>query len=373
MTAGKPSTTIIGAIIVCTALGATSPAYAKGGPAVPLRLAVQEAPLIVVARVERMDGTYCWIHHVANGACRCPVEPDSTTDAEGTREEWPCLGEEPVAVLCVEETLKGKAAPGERLRVPFAANIICPAPPRYVIGDTVLALLRKEEEAPEMWRTMYGRSCGMRVLADDGARAAYTARVREIQQIIEMKDAESRRGAIIEWLVKCVENPATRGDGMYELEELPYPRSHSREWRVDATLDDLSQQQRRRLRRAFVETKPGDRGNWTFCRLTMSIVKPPDVPVAERLLAELRKLAADDDGQGGYLPMRTSMAGVIQALDWQEGRQLYEKSSIIPERIRELILPPTERSARARRDHAKRFCEAASKKIDEMRKEAKPP
>ena len=55
-----------------------------------------------------------------------------------------------VAVLRVLETWKGPLT--RQVTVHFSSNLICPAPPRYVEGETVLAFLERGETQVRRWK-----------------------------------------------------------------------------------------------------------------------------------------------------------------------------------------------------------------------------
>jgi hypothetical protein len=114
--------TMLAALGWVLALGSPEPAAADPMPPKPLGLRIEEAELIVVARVvdvQRFDVGDDW---------------NSAT-----------------ARLEVLETLKGEEH--EKVTVPFPANLLCPEPPRYAVGETVVALLAWDEKVPG-WSTV---------------------------------------------------------------------------------------------------------------------------------------------------------------------------------------------------------------------------
>jgi hypothetical protein len=175
---------------------------------VPLRELVVSADLIILAEVTDVEGSYC---RSPAGAATGFAETRSSA-TQSARQCTP--GALPVAVLKVRRTLKG-AAVTDRVRVPFEGNLICPAPPRYVKGETVLAFLCRDEPTRE-WRTC-ALSYGTKVLEGAAALQAYIQRTAEIVDVCKIQDEGERSRATAAWLIRCIADPATRWEGAYDL------------------------------------------------------------------------------------------------------------------------------------------------------------
>lgn len=115
------------------------------------------------------------------------------------------------AHLRVIETLKG---PRKRaLEVPYAATMMCPAPARYALGETVVAFLARAAGA---WRTVslsYGTLYPRGDELEDMTTMVRAALV--IQRTESTSSGLERRKQ--EWLVQAAVLPGTRWHGLYEL------------------------------------------------------------------------------------------------------------------------------------------------------------
>ena len=116
------------AVILAVSLLTPRPAGAYPIPPVTLWHLIEQADIVVLARVVRID------------------EPEEQP-TENEREQ--AVGDGDVAVLRVLETWKGEE-PGE-IRVNFSRGVICPAPPRYEVGEIVLAFLERGETHTRRW------------------------------------------------------------------------------------------------------------------------------------------------------------------------------------------------------------------------------
>lgn len=153
-----------------------------------------------------------------------------------------------IAKIKVIEVLQGGISE-EIIEVPYPAGLICPAPPHYEKGTTVLAFLTK---ADGKYRT-HALSYGAKTLSLPEI-AVYKSRIQEMQQILTITDADTKFMETVEWLVKCTEHAATRWEGTFELSPESdfmsyYSRSEPELFRYL-----LSEDQRQRLRTALMET-----------------------------------------------------------------------------------------------------------------------
>jgi len=127
----------IAAALVAGILATAFPPDAGAYPIPPVTLwsLVEQADVVVLARVERVE----------------PGEPRTEEDMMNGD-----FFDRDIAVLRVLETWKGEEM--AEIRVTFGAGVICPAPPRFQIGEVVLAFLergktttRRVAEASAQW------------------------------------------------------------------------------------------------------------------------------------------------------------------------------------------------------------------------------
>ena len=162
------------------------PSFASAFPIQPqpLRQLCADSELIVVAKVEQVV---------------------SVTDKDGYSHSK--------ALLRISTMLKGDER-NEFAEVLFSPNMICPAPPTYPEGGTVIAFLYRKE-GDQFYRTA-GLSYGTKVVPEKEAQI-YIERIREILKILKSDESPAKEEQIIEWLVRCAEEPVTRWEGAYEL------------------------------------------------------------------------------------------------------------------------------------------------------------
>ncbi|GEM_PF-1134471 len=118
------------------------------------------------------------------------------------------------ALLQVNELLQGKIK-DTALKVYFSSEMICPAPGVFFKNEQVLAFLDKNKKAGGY--TVHALSYGVKHGLDATAYAVYKERIKEMQALLEMDDSGEKDEQILEWLVKCAEDKATRWEGVYEL------------------------------------------------------------------------------------------------------------------------------------------------------------
>lgn len=153
------------------------------GPPQTLRMLTRSSELIVVAEVEQIT--------------RYEVEDHFDTA---------------IAHLAVQTTVKG-SADSTVIKVYYPANLLCPEPPRYRKGATVLAFLsRRDRGGYHTTALSYGaKNLTRRELE------VYTARIADLVEIERETIPLLRRPRLVEWLVLCAEEPATRWEGAYDL------------------------------------------------------------------------------------------------------------------------------------------------------------
>jgi hypothetical protein len=118
-----------------------------------------------------------------------------------------------IARLNILSVLKGGEG-SENVDVYYEPDMVCPAPPHYEEGATVLAFLRRSQDSPGYFTV--GLSYGAKSLNNRGIEV-YSARIRELIEIEEQTDPNARRERLVEWLVRCAEETATRWEGVYDL------------------------------------------------------------------------------------------------------------------------------------------------------------
>jgi len=117
------------------------------------------------------------------------------------------------ARLRISSVLKGIISK-PAIEVIYSPNMICPAPPEYPKGSTVVAFL--DRSRGEKFYTTHGLSYGAKVVSESESKI-YVKRIREMIEILKQGDSPEKEKGIIEWLVRCAEEPATRWEGAYEL------------------------------------------------------------------------------------------------------------------------------------------------------------
>lgn len=85
---------------------------------------------------------------------------------------------------------------------------------QFEIGKKLLLFLRKSNENGQEGYFLTDYSQGMKDLSDDELNV-YVKRINEFVEI--MKDKQPDKNKIVEWLVRCAEEPATRWEGAYDL------------------------------------------------------------------------------------------------------------------------------------------------------------
>lgn len=114
--------------------------------------------------------------------------------------------------LAVDTILKGKGD-GNNLDVYYDPHLICPRPAYYAKGKTVIAFLYRNRRGSYAtfalsYGTLYPSSAGLKIYKD---------RISEYLVIDRQKDSHKKERELIEWMVRCVEQPATRWYGTRDL------------------------------------------------------------------------------------------------------------------------------------------------------------
>lgn len=165
------------------------------------------------------------------------------------------------AHIKVLEVLKGVVR-SATIDVAYAPGLICPAPARYEDSTYVLAFLDKEHGIYDTHALSYGaKTMTLEEIA------VYKARIREMQQIQQIKNEQERLKKTVEWLVACAENKATRWEGTFELQpEGDFMSHYSREASENFRFE-LSESQRERLTKAFLSENDSAETDFCLCDL----------------------------------------------------------------------------------------------------------
>jgi hypothetical protein len=115
--------------------------------------------------------------------------------------------------LHVSSTIKGKDDQTVIFWEHYVWNEDPVVSPDYSSGDTVLVFLTRLEDEGEY--TILDQTYGIKRLAD-AALKVYLQRISEPAKIIEGSKPDA--SDLVEWLVRCAEEPATRWEGAYELD-----------------------------------------------------------------------------------------------------------------------------------------------------------
>jgi hypothetical protein len=167
-------------IITCVA----SAAVAYPIPAQTVWGLTRSAELIVIATVEEVK-----------------VPPD-VEEPSGE-----AFGRPHVASLRVTEVLKGAVEPV--LEVDYPGNLLCPAPPRFVVGETVVAFLIRDRSRWAVGALSYGTRYP--------GSARGVADMRDLIGLALTTQPAKAGNPPLVWVLEAIARPATRWDGVYEL------------------------------------------------------------------------------------------------------------------------------------------------------------
>jgi predicted transcriptional regulator len=117
-----------------------------------------------------------------------------------------------IAQIVVLEILQGQIKK-DTIEIEFNTGMICPEPDKYLDNTYVISFIDKDKD--EIFQT-HALSYGAKTLKLDEIKI-YKNRILEIQQLLKIKDENTRFDKTVEWLLKCAENPVTRWEGVAEL------------------------------------------------------------------------------------------------------------------------------------------------------------
>ncbi|HEY0741656.1 MAG TPA: hypothetical protein VGD40_09340 [Chryseosolibacter sp.] len=283
----------------------------------PLRMLVEESQYIITGRV--------------------------TEIIELQRKEKKITYTDHYAVISVVDVLQGDISANE-VRVAFEPNMICPSPPTYIPGTTVIAFLDKHKEEYVTHALSYGAK-----IVSDSALKVYKVRIAEIQRINKMTDGLDKFMATVEWLVRCAENPDTRWEGTYELSpQSDFMSYYSRTEHLPFS-SMLSAEQRGRLKTALFAAKNAESVDLGLADL---VYVGNEKEVHSYLLTALKNIS----GSGYYFvgalmdrlklltndPHLDKLMKRYDAICWEHGKEA-EKKKIIAEFVAVLEKPMTQR------------------------------
>lgn len=101
----------------------------------------------------------------------------------------------------------------------YSPDIVCPEPPHYVEGATVLAFLRRFQGGSGYF--VVGDSFGVKSLTDREIEA-HLASIRELFKIEEDADQNAGLRRLVEWILRRAEDPANSWEGAFDLRQLHY-------------------------------------------------------------------------------------------------------------------------------------------------------
>lgn len=152
--------------------------------------------------------------------------------------------------LAITSVLKGTVN-GDSLDVYYCPNIFCPAPASYPNGKTVLAFLYRNKNGNY---STVALSYGTKILSKHALKI-YTDRIDEFLQISKRKESPEKERKIVEWLVRCGENPATQWEGTYDLSRRRFSNSVKDKSERPTYASQLTPSQRQRLLEAMLTTR----------------------------------------------------------------------------------------------------------------------
>jgi hypothetical protein len=138
------------------------------------------------------------------------IEVVDLPDPDYTQRDWVSQ----LARLEVRETLKGEDV--AYLKISYAGNLACPAPPDYRPGETVVAFLKEDEHhqlrtVALSYGTLYGRGESQ---LEDLMEMTRKAMALQAANLAGQALAKSKRA----WALEAALRPGTRWHGLFELE-----------------------------------------------------------------------------------------------------------------------------------------------------------
>lgn len=189
------------------------------------------------------------------------------------------------AILVIRELLQGQLA-SDSFEVYFSPGMICPAPAHYEKGTAVLAFLNRSKTG----FFTNGLSYGSKTL-DEVDFQIYKRRIVEMQDIVQIENEEKKLTKTFDWLISCIENPATRWEGMYEFSTASdFLYNYDPEEDTLIRKHELNENQELRLRNIFFSMDDWDYLNIELIDL---IAKPNDEQLLGFLIRKLKQHEAE--------------------------------------------------------------------------------
>lgn len=190
------------------------------------------------------------------------------------------------AILAIKETLQGEIK-ADTIAVNFRPNMICPAPANYIKGTTVLAFLDKTESGYKTHALSYGSR-----IVSATTFETFKSRIKEMQNISELKNEAIKAEKTIDWLVTCATNSDTRWEGVYELSpESDFMSYYDKEQEAFIRNHELNDNQKSRLREVLFTTQ---KLNYSDLGLIDLVVKKDDIELINFLKEQLKEMEIDD-------------------------------------------------------------------------------
>ncbi|MBX7227433.1 MAG: hypothetical protein K1X55_15470 [Chitinophagales bacterium] len=244
-------------IVLLTFFGLTSNVFAYPISPRPLRQLVTESQYIIVGYVVK------------------------TFDKKKDNDDWGSK----VARIAVLENLQGKINK-DTIEIEFNPYMICPAPDRYFDSTFVISFIDKDKKSGKFYT--HALNYGSKTLKKDEIEI-YKQRISEIQQILNIKDAEKQRTETVEWLVKCAENETTRWEGTFELSpESNFMSYYSRNERQDFK-SVINPEQKNRLKNALLTSQ-----EMVDFGLVDLVYKDNETQIDDFLFTKLKNLKEDE-------------------------------------------------------------------------------
>jgi hypothetical protein len=121
------------------------------------------------------------------------------------------------AIVSVKEVLQGQLRENE-VRINFTSAMICPEPGVFYENEEVLTFIDKIDAKQEKGSySIHALSYGVKHGLDEKGFSIYKARINEMQDMVREPNTPEQQQSILEWLVRCAEEPVTRWEGVAEL------------------------------------------------------------------------------------------------------------------------------------------------------------
>jgi len=192
--------------------------------------------------------------------------------------------------LAVTQVAKGKAADPREIAIQTHKLGYCGVgpganPSAYPKGKTLLTFLRWDPAA-KAYSPVANPYASL--VLDDPTLAACLKQLQELDAILEEKPGDPPGAATVDWVVRCIENPLTRAEGVKELavgEQAPFIEGEPRkDW---VPVEALTEPQRKRIVDALVSPHVLQEAD---CSLFYLVWSSPDPRINPYVIGELRRM-----------------------------------------------------------------------------------